>query len=68
MADDASTPSRSERERAQQLRAIDAITAIHAGADVTAEALRLANEFTDRYESRLRSAFSRERGAHHERD
>lgn len=61
MADDAAAAARAQRESAQRARAIEAITAIHAGADVTEEATRLANEFTDRQESRLRSAFRRNR-------
>ncbi len=47
------TGDRSERALKQQERAIDAINAIAAGADPSSEALRLANDFSDRQTARL---------------
>jgi hypothetical protein len=47
------TGDRSERALKQQERAIDAINAIAAGADPSLEALRLANDFSDRQTARL---------------
>jgi hypothetical protein len=42
-----------ERELTQEERALEAIWAIGAGADPTAEAFRLSNEFTDRQTARF---------------
>jgi glutamate-1-semialdehyde aminotransferase len=49
-----------EAERQQQ-RALEAIRAVQSGADPTAEALRLANEFTDERTSRLMGRLRRKR-------
>ncbi|MEX8032777.1 hypothetical protein AB6V29_07085 [Microbacterium sp. 20-116] len=47
----------------QEQRALRAIEAINAGADIGDEASRLANEFTDRHTSRLTAWLkSRRRG------
>jgi hypothetical protein len=45
------------RAERQQQRALQAIRAVQAGADPTAEALRLANEFTDEQTTRLADRF-----------
>jgi phage host-nuclease inhibitor protein Gam len=49
------TPKQARAERAaeQERRAQAAIEAISAGGDVSEEALRLSNEFTDRHAARL---------------
>jgi hypothetical protein len=53
---------RRKAERAeQQSRALAAIRAVQAGADPTDEALRLANEYTDKHTLRLLSRFRRKR-------
>jgi hypothetical protein len=49
------------RHERQEQRALEAIKAVQAGADPTAEALRLANEFTDEQTSRLVGRFRRKR-------
>jgi hypothetical protein len=49
------------RAERQEQRALEAIRAVQAGADPTAEALRLANEFTDEQTGRLMSRFRRKR-------
>ena len=51
----ASATNNSDPGDAQERRAIDAITAIFAGGDLTDETLRLSNEFTDRHEARVRA-------------
>jgi hypothetical protein len=51
--------TRAERAAAQEQRAMDALAAIFAGGDLTAEAEALANEFTDRQTARLRNVFRR---------
>jgi hypothetical protein len=43
----------SKRDQTQQERAMETINAIAAGADPSSEALRLANEFSDRQSARL---------------
>lgn len=39
----------------QERRALRSIEAIHAGADIGAEAFELSNEFTDRHTDRLKA-------------
>jgi len=53
--------SRRDRDE-QQRRALEAIRAIQEGADPAAEALRLANAYTDEQTTRLLSRFRRKRG------
>lgn len=48
-----------QRARTQQERAIEAINAISAGADPGMEALRLANDFTDRQTAKLSARLRR---------
>jgi hypothetical protein len=55
------TDDRQRRALAQQERAIEAITAIFSGSDLTEESLQLANEFTDRQTARV-SAWLRRPG------
>jgi len=56
-------PTREQRARLQQQRAEEAIASINAGANVTGESYRLANEFTDAHSARfgawLRRVFRR---------
>jgi uncharacterized protein YoaH (UPF0181 family) len=49
----------SERSLTQQQRAIETLKAINAGGDPSAEAFRLANDFTDRHAARLFAWFGR---------
>lgn len=53
-----------ERPETQEERALRALRAIHEGADLTEEAMTLANEFTDRHTGRftawLRRVFRRD--------
>jgi hypothetical protein len=42
------------REEAQEERAVRSLQAIFGGADLTAESMQLANEFTDRQTGRLK--------------
>jgi hypothetical protein len=44
---------RASRAKSQEERAIQAITAIFSGADLTEESTKLSNEFTDRQTARL---------------
>jgi len=46
----------------QEERAVRSLQAIFAGADLTAETTRLANEFTDRQSGRLKGWLRRKRG------
>jgi hypothetical protein len=52
-------PREEPREETQEERAMRSLQAIFRGADLTAESMQLANEFTDRQTGRLKKWFRR---------
>ncbi|BFM23598.1 hypothetical protein [Microbacterium sp. che218] len=51
-----------DNDATQEERALRAMANIHAGADITDEAMRLSNDYTDRQTRRVKAWFARMTG------